>query len=150
MNVRMVLTFLVIMLGLVLMTGCGSLGARPDVATVQPTPTETVQPVVQVAPAPVPVADPTPNGNLYQLEQLVENCVGKMLRVSHDVERTSGVLRATKACSHIYGLDHERRLEEYEIVNESDGDLGPITLDGDRPGFLPSSLLRTRLSVDTE
>lgn len=146
-NTRVVLTFLMVFLGLVLLTACGSMGPRPDVSAVQPT--VTAPTVAKVAPTPAPVVDPTPN-DFYALERTVENCVANMLRVSHDVERTSGVLRATKACSHIYGLDHERRLEEYEIVNESDGDLGPVTLDGDQPSFLPMNLLRTRLSSDNE
>lgn len=76
----------------------------------------------------------------FEKEREVRDCVAELLKASADVERASGVMRTTKACSHIYGLVHDRRLTEFRILTENDGDVGPVDLDGE--SFLPADLLR--------
>lgn len=53
----------------------------------------------------------------YEREHRVEDCTLKLLK---NTERRAVYLtKAASACAHIYGLEHDRRIEERELFDRS-------------------------------
>jgi len=144
-SIHSVLSILLMLIVALILGGCAGFGARPADSVsmskvVAPTVVAAPAPAPEVAPAPAPAPEVASVPADYRLEHMVENCVGSLMRVSSSVDRAADLTRATDACSHIYGLRHNRRIEEFEILSSGST---PVRLDED--SLLPASALRDAL-----
>ena len=120
---------------------CGTVGKRPDESGPVVVPgTETVDVTVEAE-----RADAVPVEHEFAREIQAEACIARMLQATHNVDKTTGLTRATESCSHVW-LGHARKQQDWRMVREyeADEDMVPVKLDDYNGEFLQVDLINAR------